>query len=46
MLIPITKSSLAKPENRLGLTKSGQGARIEALARSMPTLIVPGKKAL
>ncbi|KAG9244510.1 acyl-CoA dehydrogenase-like protein [Calycina marina] len=26
----------------LGLTKTGQGARIEAIARSVPTLIVPG----
>lgn len=26
----------------LGLTKTGQGARIEAIARSIPTLIVPG----
>lgn len=31
---------------RLGLTKSGQGARIEAVARSIPTLIVPGKQQL
>jgi hypothetical protein len=27
---------------RLGLTKTGQGARIEGIARSIPTLIVPG----
>jgi len=26
----------------LGLTKTGQGARIEAIARAIPTLIVPG----
>jgi len=28
---------------RLGLTKTGQGSRIEAIARGIPTLIVPGK---
>jgi hypothetical protein len=27
---------------RLGLTKTGQGSRIEAIARAIPTLIVPG----
>jgi len=26
----------------LGLTKTGQGSRIEAIARGVPTLIVPG----
>jgi len=29
--------------NRLGLTKTGQGARVEAIARGIPVLIVPGK---
>jgi hypothetical protein len=28
---------------RLGMTKTGQGARIEGIARGIPTLIVPGK---
>ena len=30
---------------RLGMTKTGQGARIEGIARGIPTLIVPGKNA-
>lgn len=29
--------------DRLGLTKTGQGARVEAIARSIPVLVVPGK---
>lgn len=29
-------------DHRLGLTKTGQGARIEAIARSIPSLVVPG----
>jgi hypothetical protein len=29
--------------DRLGLTKTGQGARVEAFFRSTPGLIVPGK---
>jgi hypothetical protein len=33
-------------EARLGLTKTGQGARIEAIARGVPTLLVPGKYTL
>lgn len=28
----------------LGLTKTGQGARIEAIYRGIPSLIVPGKR--
>lgn len=28
--------------NRLGLTKTGQGARIEAFYRSVPSFVVPG----
>jgi hypothetical protein len=28
--------------DRLGLTKTGQGARVEAIARGIPVLIVPG----
>jgi len=29
-------------EYRLGLTKSGQGARIEAFYRAVPSFVVPG----
>jgi hypothetical protein len=37
-----TSAKLRSNSCRLGLTKTGQGARIEAFYRSVPTLTIPG----
>jgi hypothetical protein len=40
--MPFYESDHCSDRDSLGLTKTGQGARIEAFYRSVPSMLVPG----